>query len=42
MQWFAPPGMKTVKAEQDFRPGGVYHYGLSSGQGNEMWGRVTY
>lgn len=42
MQWFAPSGMKTVKAEQDFRPGGVYHYGLSSGQGDEMWGKVTY
>jgi uncharacterized protein YndB with AHSA1/START domain len=42
MQWFAPPGMKTVKADQDFRPGGAYHYGLSSGQGNEMWGKVTY
>ncbi len=40
--WFSPPGMKTVKAEQDFRPGGVYHYGLSSGQGDEMWGKVTY
>jgi uncharacterized protein YndB with AHSA1/START domain len=42
MQWFAPPGMKVVKAEQDLRPGGVYHYGLSSGQGNEMWGKATY
>lgn len=42
MAWFAPPGMKVVKSEQDFRPGGTYHYGLSSGQGNEMWGKVTY
>jgi uncharacterized protein YndB with AHSA1/START domain len=42
MQWFAPPGMTTIKAEQDLRPGGIYHYGLSSGQGNEMWGKVTY
>jgi uncharacterized protein YndB with AHSA1/START domain len=41
-QWFAPPGMKTIKAEQDLKPGGTYHYGLSSGQGNEMWGKVTY
>jgi uncharacterized protein YndB with AHSA1/START domain len=41
-QWFAPPGMKTIKAEQDLKPGGTYHYGLSSGQGNEMWGLVTY
>jgi uncharacterized protein YndB with AHSA1/START domain len=42
MQWFAPPGMKVVKSTQDLRPGGIYHYGLSSGQGNEMWGKVTY
>jgi uncharacterized protein YndB with AHSA1/START domain len=41
-QWFAPPGMTTIKAEQDLKPGGIYHYGLSSGQGNEMWGKVTY
>lgn len=42
MAWYAAPGMTVLKSEQDFRPGGVYHYGLSSGQGNEMWGKVTY
>lgn len=41
-QWFSPPGMKVIKSAQDFKPGGTYHYGLSSGQGNEMWGLVTY
>jgi uncharacterized protein YndB with AHSA1/START domain len=41
-QWFAPAGMTTIKAEQDLKPGGTYHYGLSPGQGNEMWGKVTY
>ena len=41
-QWYAPAGMTTIKAEQDLKPGGIYHYGLSSGQGNEMWGKVTY
>jgi uncharacterized protein YndB with AHSA1/START domain len=41
-QWFAPAGMTTIKAEQDLKPGGIYHYGLTSGQGNEMWGKVTY
>jgi uncharacterized protein YndB with AHSA1/START domain len=40
--WFAPAGMKTIKAEQDLRPGGSYHYGLASGEGQEMWGLVTY
>lgn len=42
MEWFSPPGMKVIKSEQDLRPGGTYHYGLSSAQGNEMWGKVTY
>ncbi len=41
-QWYAPAGMKTIKAEQDLKPGGIYHYGLSSDQGQEMWGKVTY
>ena len=42
MQWFAAPGMKVIKASQDFRVGGVYHYGTASPQGQEMWGKVTY
>jgi uncharacterized protein YndB with AHSA1/START domain len=32
----------VIKAEQDLKPGGIYHYGLSTGQGNEMWGKLTY
>ncbi len=42
MQWFAAPGMKVIKAQQDFRVGGVYHYGTASPDGQEMWGKVTY
>ena len=42
MQWFSAPGMKVIKAQQDFRVGGVYHYGTASPQGQEMWGKVTY
>jgi uncharacterized protein YndB with AHSA1/START domain len=41
-QWFAPAGMTVIKSEQDLKPGGIYHYGLASAQGNEMWGKVTY
>ena len=41
-QWFAAPGMKVIKAEQDFRVGGTYHYGTASPDGQEMWGMVTY
>ena len=40
--WFAPAGMTTIKASQDFRPGGKYHYGLATPQGQEMWGLITY
>ena len=42
MQWFAPPGMKVIKAAQDLRVGGVYHYGLATPDGHEMWGLITY
>ena len=41
-QWFAPSGMETIKAEQDFRAGGTYHYGMATPDGHEMWGLVTY
>lgn len=41
-QWFAPAGMTTIKSSQDFRPGGTYHYGLATPQGQEMWGLITY
>ncbi len=41
-KWFAPAGMRVIKSAQDFKPGGIYHYGLASGQGSEMWGKVTY
>ena len=40
--WMAAAGMKVVKAEQDLSPGGTYHYGLTSAEGNEMWGLATY
>ncbi|MBG1233089.1 SRPBCC family protein [Aestuariivirga litoralis] len=41
-QWFAPPGMTVIKAEQNLKPGGTYHYGLAMPNGGEMWGKVTY
>ena len=41
-QWYTPAGMTTIKAEQQLKPGGIYHYGLASGKGDEMWGKVTY
>ncbi len=41
-QWFSAPGHTVIKASQDFRVGGIYHYGTASPQGQEMWGKVTY
>lgn len=41
-QWMSPEGMKVVKAEQNLKPGGTYHYGLATADGGEMWGLVTY
>ncbi len=41
-QWMSPAGMKVIKAEQDLKPGGTYHYGLATTDGHEMWGKITY
>jgi uncharacterized protein YndB with AHSA1/START domain len=38
--WFGPKGFETVKANLDFRPGGIYHYGIR-GNGVEIWGKWT-
>ncbi len=40
--WMSPAGMTTIKATQDLKPGGHYHYGIASPEGNEMWGMVNY
>lgn len=41
-EWGSPIGMSVLKAEQDLKPGGHYHYGLAMADGNEMWGLVSY
>jgi uncharacterized protein YndB with AHSA1/START domain len=40
--WMSPAGMKVVKAEQNLKPGGTYHYGLEMPDGNTMWGKAHY
>jgi uncharacterized protein YndB with AHSA1/START domain len=40
--WFGPKGLKPVSATLDLRPGGVYHYGMSTPDGKEMWGKWTF
>lgn len=41
-QWFGPKGVKIVKSNNDLRPGGVYHYGMQTPDGNIMWGKWIY
>ena len=40
--WFTPRGFAARVASQDLRPGGLYHYCLTSADGHEMWGKVVY
>jgi uncharacterized protein YndB with AHSA1/START domain len=39
--WFGPKGFETIAAKLDFRPGGIYHYGMR-GHGIDMWGKWTF
>jgi uncharacterized protein YndB with AHSA1/START domain len=41
-QWWGPKGFKMTVARMDLRPGGVFHYGLQSPDGKEMWGKFDY
>ena len=42
MQWFGPAGFTMPHAKIDLRPGGIFHYGLRSPDGQEMWGKWTF
>lgn len=41
-KWFGPKGFTMPKCAMDFRPGGVFHYGMKSPDGHEMWGKWTF
>ncbi len=41
-QWWGPKGVTIVKPVLDFRPGGMFHYGMDWGTGNIMWGRFVF
>jgi uncharacterized protein YndB with AHSA1/START domain len=41
-KWMSPSGTKVMKAQQDLKPGGSYHYGMEMPDGNVMWGLATY
>ncbi len=42
VQWWSPKGFKTRFAKVDLRPGGLFHYGLESPQGQRFCGRFIY
>jgi uncharacterized protein YndB with AHSA1/START domain len=41
-QWWGPKGATVLKCDHDFRPGGVFHYGLRLPNGDEMYGKWVY
>lgn len=41
-QWWGPKGCKLKVASLDFRPGGIFHYGMEWSAGSTMWGRFVY
>jgi uncharacterized protein YndB with AHSA1/START domain len=41
-EWWGPKGFKVIASKMDLRPGGSYHYGLQSPNGQPMWGKFVY
>ncbi len=41
-EWWGPKGCKLKVASLDFRPGGIFHYGMEWSTGGTMWGRFVY
>lgn len=41
-KWWGPRGFTVFHAKLDLRPGGSFHYGMRTAQGQEMWGRFAY
>jgi uncharacterized protein YndB with AHSA1/START domain len=41
-QWWGPKGFAMLSCRNDLRPGGVFHYGMRTPNGETMWGKWTY
>jgi len=41
-RWWGPKGFKVFHSKMDLRPGGSYHYGMRSPDGQDMWGKFVY
>ena len=40
--WWGPKGFTVVHSKIDLRPGGVFHYGMRSPDGRDMWGKFVF
>jgi uncharacterized protein YndB with AHSA1/START domain len=40
--WWGPTGMELTVVSLDVRPGGLFHYGMKSPEGFEMFARFAY
>jgi len=40
--WWGPKGFTMLSCTVDLRPGGLFHYGMKSPDGTEMWGKFVY
>jgi uncharacterized protein YndB with AHSA1/START domain len=40
--WLGHQGSTVIASKMDLRPGGLYHYGLRTPDGSEMWGKNIY
>jgi uncharacterized protein YndB with AHSA1/START domain len=41
-RWFGPKGFTLMVGAYDFQPGGLFHYGMKSADGHEMWGKWIF
>ena len=41
-QWWGTKGVKIVNVTLDFRPGGLFHYGMQMSDGSIVWGSQAY
>ncbi|MBM2817350.1 MAG: activator of Hsp90 ATPase 1 family protein [Ignavibacteria bacterium] len=40
--WWGPKGFTWIEGKMNLLPGGMFHYGLLSPEGNEMWGKFVF
>ncbi|WP_407539312.1 SRPBCC domain-containing protein [Deinococcus radiomollis] len=41
-QWMSSAGMTQFSTRLDLRPGGLFHYGLKTQDGQELWGKWIF